>query len=59
MLNVALFLEFGVALFLGLLLETLRVRAGGCLLLAGVGIGGAEGTGLIMVVMFEVRQQHL
>ncbi len=59
MLIVALFLEFVVALFLRLLLETLRVRAGGCLLLVGAGISGAEGVSLIPVVMVEVWQQHL
>ena len=59
MLSVALFLEFVVALFLGLLLETWRVRAGGCLLLVGTGIGDAEGVSWITVVMVEVQQQHL
>ncbi len=59
MLSMALFLELVVALFSNLWLEILRLRVGGCLLVAGVGISGIEGAGWITVVMLEARQQHL
>ena len=59
MLSVALLLELAVALFLRLWLETLRLRAGGCLSVAGAGIGGAESAGWITDVMLEAQQQYL
>jgi len=49
----------GVPLFLGLWFWVFRISSGNRTGAAGIGIGGAKGTGWITVVVVVVQQQHL